>query len=41
MWKVGEDYPYLMFPRKDGWIFMGEEMRTAISDTEEQCPYQW
>ena len=39
--KVGEDYIWKIYPRRDGWEFMGEEMRTAISDTEDQCRFQW
>ena len=39
--KVGQDYIWKIYPRRDGWEFMGEEMRTAISDTEDQCRFQW
>ena len=31
--KAGQDYIYSVFPRRDGWEFMGEEMRTAIAFT--------
>ena len=39
--KVGQDYIWKIYPSRDGWEIMGEEMRTAISDTEDQCRFQW
>ncbi|KAJ8600213.1 hypothetical protein CTAYLR_001924 [Chrysophaeum taylorii] len=32
---------YLIYPRRDGWTYKGQEMYTAIKDTENQCPYAY
>lgn len=36
---VAQAGEWLVYPRKDGWFYRGQEMRTAIKDTESQCPY--
>ncbi|KAH8076308.1 intracellular chloride channel [Aureococcus anophagefferens] len=30
-----------IYPRKEGWLYRGIPMHTAIFDTEEQCPYAY
>ena len=30
---------YDVYPRKNGWTYKGFQMETAITDTEDQCPY--
>ena len=30
---------YDVYPRKNGWVYKGFQMETAITDTEDQCPY--
>jgi len=42
----GEAHPilpdeWIVYPRKESWMYRGREMHTAIFDTEEQCPYQY
>lgn len=32
---------WIIYPRKDGWYYKGEEMMTAIKDTENQCQYSF
>jgi len=32
---------YDVYPRKNGWTYKGFQMETAITDTEDQCPYAY
>ncbi|KAJ8600325.1 hypothetical protein CTAYLR_000638 [Chrysophaeum taylorii] len=32
---------YVVYPRRNDWTYRGVNQRTAIQDTEEQCPYQY
>ena len=32
---------WIIYPRKDGWVYRGREMFTAIRDTENQCQYDY
>jgi len=32
---------WIVYPRKDGWVYHGREMFTAIRDTENQCQYDY